>query len=50
MTVGIYGSLFLYYMVERGIEGSMHFMTPWFFINGMIHGELSAIKNRKLEG
>ena len=41
MVAGVYGAFFLYYTVERGIDNSMHFMTPWFFINGMVHGELS---------
>ena len=49
ITAGMYVAFFLYYMVERGIEGSIHFMTPWFFINGMVHGELSMIKKSKLE-
>ena len=47
ITAGIYGSFFLYYTIERGIDGSMHFMTPWFFIDSMIHGELSTIKNKQ---
>lgn len=46
MTAGVYGVFFLYYTVERGIDSSMHFMTPWFFINGMVHGELSMIKEK----
>lgn len=46
MTAGVYGAFFLYYTVERGIDNSMHFMTPWFFINGMVHGELSIIKEK----
>lgn len=49
MFAGVYGAFFLYYTVERGIDNSMHFMTPWFFINGMVHGELSAIKENKRE-
>lgn len=46
-VAGVYGAFFLYYTVERGIDNSMHFMTPWFFVNGMVHGELSAIKENK---
>ena len=46
MVAGVYGAFFLYYTVERGIDNSMHFMTPWFFVNGMIHGELSMIKKK----
>lgn len=44
MLAGIYGAFFLYYTVERAYEGSMHFMTPWFFINGLVHGELTKEK------
>lgn len=47
MMSGVYGAFFLYYTVERGIDNSMHFMTPWFFINGMVHGELSMMKGNK---
>lgn len=47
MVAGAYGAFFLYYTVERGIDNSMHFMTPWFFINGMVHGELSVIKEKR---
>lgn len=47
MAAGVYGAFFLYYTVERGIDNSMHFMTPWFFINGMVHGELSVIKEKR---
>lgn len=46
MVAGVYGAFFLYYTVERGIDNSMHFMTPWFFINGMVHGELSILKEK----
>ncbi len=41
MVAGAYGAFFLYYTIERGIDNGVHFMTPWFFINGMVHGELS---------
>ena len=50
VIAGVYGAFFLYYAVERGLGGSMHFMTPWFFINGLVHGELTLLKknNKKL--
>ena len=48
MVAGFYGAFFLYYTVERGIDNSMHFMTPWFFINGMVQGELSIIKEKSI--
>lgn len=40
ILAGIFGAFFLYYTVERAFDSSMHFMTPWFFINGLVHGEL----------
>ena len=45
VAAGIYGAFFLFYSMERGLEGSMHYMTPWFFLNGMVHGELTMLKN-----
>ena len=47
MLTGIYGAFFLYYTVERAFESSMHFMTPWFFINGLVHGEMTKEKNER---
>ena len=44
IVVGIFGAFFLYYMVERAFDSSLHFMTPWFFMNGMVHAELSERK------
>lgn len=41
IVAGIFGAFFLYYTVERAFDSSMHFMTPWFFINGLVHGELA---------
>ena len=44
IAAGIFGAFFLYYMVERAFDSSMHFMTPWFFMNGLVHGELAKGK------
>ena len=44
IVAGIFGAFFLYYMVERAFDSSLHFMTPWFFMNGMVHGELTERK------
>ena len=51
MTSGLLIAFFLFYTVERIFEGAMHFLTPYIFINGLIHGELSMMKsigNRKV--
>lgn len=46
VTAGVYGVFFLYFMIERSFVGSVHYMTPWLFVNGLIHGELFAIKEK----
>ena len=46
VTTGIYGVFFLYFMIERSFVGSVHYMTPWLFVTGLVHGELSAIKEK----
>ena len=47
ILTGIFGAFFLYYTVERAFDGSMHFMTPWFFMNGLVHGELAKDQKRR---
>lgn len=46
ILAGIFGAFFLYYTVERAFDGSLHFMTPWFFINGLVHAELGKKKDK----
>ena len=41
MMVGIYIAFFLYYMVESALRATIHFMTPWMLINGLVHGYIS---------
>lgn len=41
MIAGIYVSFFLYYTVEPALDASIHFMTPWMLINGMVHEMIS---------
>ena len=45
MATGILAAFFLFFTVERIFEGALHFLTPYVFINGLIHGELSMMKN-----
>lgn len=47
IVAGMFGAFFLYYTVERAFDSSMHFMTPWFFINGLVHAEIFGEKRRK---
>ena len=44
ILAGLFGAFFLYYTVERAFDGSLHFMTPWHFMNGLVHGELKKDK------
>ena len=41
MIAGIYVAFFLFYMVEPAFNASIHFITPWMLINGLVHGYLS---------
>lgn len=43
MTAGIYGVFFLYFSVEPALDASVHYLTPWIFLNGMVH----AINSKK---
>lgn len=43
ITVGIYLSFFLYFCVEPALDASIHYLTPWIFLNGMVH----AINSKK---
>lgn len=41
MLVGLYGAFFLYFTVEPALESSIHLVTPWIFINGLLQGYLN---------
>lgn len=43
IIVGIYLSFFLYFCVEPALDASIHYLTPWIFLNGMVH----AINSKK---
>ena len=45
MAVGIYTVFFLYFSVEPALDASIHYLTPWIFLNGLIHGYLSKSDN-----
>lgn len=38
---GLYLAFFLYMTVEPALEASVHLLTPWIFMNGLVHGVLS---------
>lgn len=42
--LGLYGSFFLYYTVEPALEANIHLLTPWIYVNGLIHGSLNVRK------
>lgn len=37
-VMGIYCSFFLYFTVEPALEASIHWVTPWLFLNGIVCG------------
>lgn len=41
MMVGIYVAFFLYYTVEPALKASVHFLSPWILVNGLIHGYIT---------
>lgn len=44
IVAGMYVVFFLYYSVEPAMEANINYMTPWFFLNGMVHGYISKEK------
>ena len=46
MVAGLYGSYFLYFTVEPALEASIHWVTPWIWLNGMIHGWIKTKKTQ----
>ena len=38
IITGTYVAFFLYFSVEPVMEASVHLMTPWIFLNGLVHG------------
>lgn len=45
VTIGIYVAFFLYFSVEPALDASIHYLTPWIFLNGLVHGHLSNFRN-----
>ena len=45
IMAGLYFAFFLYMSVEPALDASIHLVTPWIFVNGLIHGCVS--KERK---
>lgn len=41
MTAGLYAAFFLYLSVEPALDASIHLVTPWIFVNGMVHGAIA---------
>ena len=46
VAVGLFAVFFLYYSVEPALDASIHYLTPWIFLNGMLYGVNT--KNRNL--
>lgn len=41
IMTGMYVAFFLYYTVEPALDSSVHFITPWILVNGLIKGYMS---------
>ena len=41
IMAGLYFAFFLYMSVEPALDASIHLVTPWIFVNGLIHGCVS---------
>lgn len=44
IVAGVYVVFFLFYSVEPAMEANVNYMTPWIFLNGMVHGYISKEK------
>ena len=41
VLAGLYVAFFLFLSVEPALDASVHLVTPWIFVNGLIHGMIS---------
>ena len=41
MLTGLYAAFFLYLSVEPALDASIHLVTPWIFVNGLVHGTIT---------
>ena len=41
MLTGLYVAYILYLSVEPALDASIHLVTPWIFVNGLIHGSVT---------
>ena len=41
VLTGLYVVFFLFLSVEPALDASVHLVTPWIFVNGLIHGIIS---------
>lgn len=46
VTAGLYMAFFLFYMIEPALDSSIHYMTPWMMINGLMQGIITKDKIR----
>lgn len=44
VAIGLYTAFFLYMSVEPLFDSPVHFLVPWIFVNGLIHGMLHGEK------
>ena len=40
-AVGVYAAFFLFFSVEPALDASIHYLTPWVFLNAIVHEKLA---------
>lgn len=45
MLSGLYFALLLYYMVEPALDANIAYLTPWFYLHGIVNGYLKDTVN-----
>lgn len=44
LCTGFFVAYFIFFTIEPSLDWSVHFMTPWLFLNGLIHGYVKEEK------
>lgn len=47
VVAGLYAVYFIFFTIEPSLDWSVHFMVPWLFIHGLVHGYVHDEKGRK---
>lgn len=44
LFTGLFAAYFVFFTIEPSLDWSVHFMTPWLFLHGLIHGYVKEEK------